>query len=239
MPAVGDILLITAIPTFTMVVASVVSVWRSPGSRIRSAMQHFAGGIVFAAVAIELVPNMVAGGRVLPMLVGFILGVGLVLGIRVLDERGRSGGRRGASGLLVSTAVDLLIDGFLVGIGFGLSMSSGWLLVIAITFEVLFVGLSLAMILVNRGLDRVRAFAWLGIIALFVPIGAVVGALLFEVLDGDWQIGILAFGSAALLYLVTEELLVEAHDQGETVVGTSMFFVGFGSSLVLSMTLGH
>ena len=239
MTSIGDILLITAIPAGTMAMASVVSLRRSPGSRARSAMQHFASGIVFAAVATELVPDMVAGGRILPMLTGFILGVGLVLGIRVVDERGRSGGRRAAAGLLASTAVDLLIDGFLVGIGFGLSMSSGWLLVIAITFEVLFVGLSLAMILANRGLDRVRASVWLCVIGLLVPIGAVAGVLLFEVLDGDWQIGILAFGSAALLYLVTEELLVEAHDQGETVVGTSMFFVGFGSSLVLSMMLGH
>lgn len=38
---------------------------------------------------------------------------------------------------------------------------------------------------------------------------------------------VLAFGAAALLYLVTEELLVEAHEATETSVLTAMFFVGF------------
>ena len=38
---------------------------------------------------------------------------------------------------------------------------------------------------------------------------------------------LLAFGSAALLYLVTEELLVRAHDLGETRLVTSLFFLGF------------
>lgn len=39
--------------------------------------------------------------------------------------------------------------------------------------------------------------------------------------------GVLAFGLAALLYLVTEELLVEAHEVRENRVTTSMFFAGF------------
>jgi len=43
---------------------------------------------------------------------------------------------------------------------------------------------------------------------------------------------VLAFGLAALLYLVTEELLVEAHEVRENTVTTAMFFVGF---LVLLM----
>jgi zinc transporter, ZIP family len=38
---------------------------------------------------------------------------------------------------------------------------------------------------------------------------------------------ILSFGAAALLYLVTEELLVETHLPQETLVSTAMFFLGF------------
>lgn len=37
----------------------------------------------------------------------------------------------------------------------------------------------------------------------------------------------LAFGAAALLYLVTEELLVEAHEGQETPLLTALFFIGF------------
>jgi ZIP family zinc transporter len=39
--------------------------------------------------------------------------------------------------------------------------------------------------------------------------------------------GLLSFGSAALLFLVTEELLIEAHESANTAVTTTMFFVGF------------
>ena len=95
------------------------------------------------------------------------------------------------------------------------------------------------MTLSTRGLGQARACAWLCAIGLLVPGGAVAGALLFGVLDADWQVGILSFGAAALLYLVTEELLVEAHEQGETTVGSAMFFVGFVFSLLLAMVFGH
>ena len=51
----------------------------------------------------------------------------------------------------------------------------------------------------------------------------------------QWAIGpaletVLAFGAAALLYLVTEELLVEAHEIPDTPLITAAFFVG---SLIL------
>ncbi|HJT03446.1 MAG TPA: hypothetical protein VJ757_07440 [Pseudonocardiaceae bacterium] len=38
---------------------------------------------------------------------------------------------------------------------------------------------------------------------------------------------VLAFGAAALLYLVVEELLVEAHEQAETPLLAVLFFAGF------------
>ncbi len=45
------------------------------------------------------------------------------------------------------------------------------------------------------------------------------------------------FGVAALLYLVTEELLVEAHEVPETAATTSMFFVGFLLLLVIDLLI--
>jgi ZIP family zinc transporter len=45
--------------------------------------------------------------------------------------------------------------------------------------------------------------------------------------------GFLSFGLMALLYLVTEELLVEAHEKPDTPLISSMFFVGFLGLLVL------
>ncbi|HEV8177483.1 MAG TPA: hypothetical protein VGP44_07295 [Gemmatimonadales bacterium] len=45
---------------------------------------------------------------------------------------------------------------------------------------------------------------------------------------------VLAFGAAALLYLVVEELLVEAHEEAETPLLGAMFFLGFLGLYILA-----
>jgi ZIP family zinc transporter len=46
---------------------------------------------------------------------------------------------------------------------------------------------------------------------------------------------VLSFGLAALMFLVTEELLVEAHEEPETPLSPAMFFVGFLLFLIVGM----
>jgi ZIP family zinc transporter len=48
----------------------------------------------------------------------------------------------------------------------------------------------------------------------------------------------LAFGLIALLYLVTEELLVEAHEQPDSPLITAMSFVGLLALLMIEESLG-
>jgi len=50
--------------------------------------------------------------------------------------------------------------------------------------------------------------------------------------------GFFAFGLIALLYLVTEELLVEAHETPDRPWVTAMFFVGFLALLLLEEVIG-
>lgn len=45
---------------------------------------------------------------------------------------------------------------------------------------------------------------------------------------------ILGFGASALLYLVTEDLLLEAHATSDTLVVTATFFLGFLIPLLLA-----
>lgn len=53
------------------------------------------------------------------------------------------------------------------------------------------------------------------------------------------KVALLAFGVAALLYLITEELLVEAHEAGGPHVWyvDLMFFVGFIASVLLEQNI--
>jgi ZIP family zinc transporter len=70
-----------------------------------------------------------------------------------------------------------------------------------------------------------------------VFVTAVLGATVLSGLTGGAMEVVLSFGLAALLYLVTEELLREAHEEKETAIGTAMFFAGFLLFLVIGMTL--
>ena len=50
--------------------------------------------------------------------------------------------------------------------------------------------------------------------------------------------GLLGFGVAALLYLVVEELIVEAHESKDSPLATVMFFAGFIIPIILAQLGG-
>ncbi|CAM4137109.1 hypothetical protein [Deinococcus marmoris] len=123
--------------------------------------------------------------------------------------------------------IDILIDGLLIGVGFAAGERVGTLLVVALTLELLFLGLSVAASLGQRGVSRRQSILTVSGLSLLVIVGATLGGTLLQGLSGLGLEIVLSFGAAALLYLVTEELLVEAHEVKETPWITSAFFLGF------------
>ncbi len=83
------------------------------------------------------------------------------------------------------------------------------------------------MELLDLGLPRLRAAAVAASLGLATAVGAVGGAALLGGASHTVLAAVLAFGAAALLYLVVEELLVEAHEKAGTAVLSAMFFLGF------------
>ena len=65
------------------------------------------------------------------------------------------------------------------------------------------------------------------ILALAFVASAAGGSVLIGLVSDRVLAVVLAFASAALLFLVTEELLTEAHEIEETPLLTAWFFVGF------------
>ena len=100
------------------------------------------------------------------------------------------------------------------------------LLTVAIAIEYLFVGLSVAAEL-GSGATRRRKIGVPTALAVLTIAGAVVGAAALAGTSGVVLATVLAVGAVAFMYLVTEELLVHAHERGETAVGSALFFVGF------------
>jgi ZIP family zinc transporter len=221
------------------VLGGVVAAFRPPGRRLQSVIQHFAGGVVFAAVAGELLPELMYEAAAIPTIIGFAVGVGLMLGVKKLTEGGPAEGADddGTRGLVTTVAIDMVIDGLLVGVGFAAGAEAGLVVTIALSLEVLFLVLATAAALVGAGASRGRVLATTAGLTALLLAGAVGGTLAAGALSGGALAGLLAFGVAALLYLVTEELLVEAHETEDTPLATATFFAGFLALLLLEMAL--
>jgi ZIP family zinc transporter len=234
------ILAYTLIPVIATLIGGTIAVYRSPGDRTRIAVQHFAAGGVFAAVGLELLPELTHNLNLLSLVTGFTLGVVLMLVVRWLtgklerEEADGSGGRAGGSGgLVAASAVDVFIDGLLMGVSFDVGLKEGIIITIALTIELLFLAISVVSSLGKEVKEKGTMIAVVVMLALLVLIGASLGGFFLEGLSGYSLEIVIAFATAALLYLVTEELLVEAHKGPDNAFATTMFFVGFLIIMVL------
>lgn len=227
MPAVAY----TLIPWVAMLAGAAIAAMQPPSAALKSGVQHFAAGVVFAAAAGEILPDLKHEGAAIPVLAGGAVGVAVMLLVKHLGARTKS-----AFGRVAVTAVDLLIDGLVLGLGFAAGAKQGLLLTVALTIEILFLGLTIALALRESIASRARVLAGTAAIGLLLPVGALLGAPVGQ-LPPRWLTGFFAFGLVALLYLVVEELLVEAHEGPESPGVTAMFFAGFLLLLVLEESL--
>jgi len=219
-----SVLAYALIPSIGILAGSVISVSAAPALRMISAFQHFAAGVVFAAVAVELLPQLETLASPFSMVIGFCLGVAAMFATKALFAN---------IGIIVPVAIDLFIDGVLIAVGFAAGVKGGLVLLAALTLETASLGLSSAPALVRSGMPGSRVLSLMGAVSVVVLVGAAVGYVVVE-LSGSFLAGILGFGVASLLYLVTEELLAEAHEVPDTPLVASTFFAGFLLPLVMA-----
>lgn len=227
-----DNLLIMAIPAGIALFGGVLAAFWKPSHATRSLIQHFAAGVVLAALAVELLPEIErehAPGWVLigSFAFGSLFMYALKLWTLRLEHKASleevsSGGN---IGLMLATFLDVAMDGFIIGAGFAAGGDTGMVLALGLSVELLFLGLALTsetmkgwrIILISGALGAtVFLFAFLGNFLLAQSAPGVITA-------------VLAFSAAALLYLVTEELLIEAHEHSvdEPAFSTLILFSGF------------
>lgn len=179
---------------------------------------------------------MVDGKHLLSVFIGFAVGTLLFLVLRMFDSRKRTDGEEeNKSGLsmtyLMTLGIDLGVDGFLVGIALAVAKSGGSILAIAIAIEVLAIGLAFGATAGTRGMVTLFIGVVFGAILLA---SGIAGFLLAGSLQGGLLVAVISFGCAALLYLVVEELLADAHKQGDSTIGSMLFFVGFGIGILMA-----
>lgn len=232
--SLGTVLPFLTIPVGAIFLGGIIASFAAPSRQAQSLFQHFAAGVVLAAVAGEVLPEIDKLHNPGGVIIGFTAGTALLLALKAFldkyDTEEESDTPTAARAfprmLVVVVGVDVLIDGLLLGSSFGAGERLGKLLTLALTIELLFLSLSTATVLLGSTPRSGMLMAIAGI-GLAFALGAVVGAGVFIGFQGFWLEVVLSFSAAALLYLVVEELLTEAHTVPETPLLTASFFVGF------------
>jgi ZIP family zinc transporter len=223
-------ILIMAIPALVALGGGILAAVWSPNHQMRSLIQHFAAGVVLAALAVELLPEI---GREhapgLVLIASFSLGSLFMYALKLwtlrLENQTIDGDAATGSGagLLLATFIDVATDGFIIGAGFAAGGETGTILALGLSVELLFLGLALA----SETTKGWRIIAISGALGGTVLTFALVGNTLLTGASHAVIGGALAFSAAALLYLVTEELLMEAHTIKEKPISTLVLFGGF------------
>lgn len=235
------ILLFSLLPVIAMVAGGAITVFLKPGQGFRSAILHFASGVVLSIISVELLPNIMKQHLPLDVIIGFAAGILLMFLVEYFTKKSLSVAQTGAAekglskSMLVILGIDISVDALLLGTGFAAGEEEGTLLAVALAIEVLALGLVLTNELLDGGVTAKKIFLTLIGGGIYFLVIAVVGSFFFQYLQGAALEVLLSFGMAALLYLAVEELLTETSKIPEKPYMTLSFFVGFLLFVIIGM----
>lgn len=163
-----------------------------------SYIQHFAAGVVIAAVALKVAPDLErTHARPVLIVAGFALGGLFMIGVKRATLRIEESQRRAHGkpwGLTAAAAIDTAIDGAIIGAGFAFAEGSGAVLSVALGLELLFLTLSVGAAFRHEKGSRWTALAVTSGISLLLVVGAVAGMVLLRGASLDTLAAVLAFG---------------------------------------------
>ena len=153
----GIVALLVVFPVVAAITGAALAVLRPPSAGLKSGAQHFAAGAVLAAVALDMLPGLQKQGHLVFAVGGFVLGAAVLIALRQLEKHGGAEAEAPKSaglpiGLLAAVAVDLFVDGVLVGLSVAsLGRTQGVLLTVALTLVIFPLALSVSAELLTRG----------------------------------------------------------------------------------------
>lgn len=218
------------LPAISMALGGLLGSRIRPGKRFRAVVAHLVGGLVLGIAAADLMPAASNSGHPVALAIGFCLGFSLLLVINAVLEEPHDSPEHGRPRpmllLMLPFLVDSLIDGLVVGIS-SEAAEQQWVIPVAVALEMGLATLGLGTLL-GRGASRWRSTLSGALMAGTYLIGLSISLSFTSGLQGPALTGTLAFGTAALIYLVVEEVMKEAHARGEDDSGlvNVAFFIG-------------
>lgn len=219
-----------SMPAVVLILGGLLALFWQPSKTLIGLIQHLAAGIILAALTIEVFPEMRRGAtEQLGLIISFAVGVMFMYGVKLLgaylERRDESNAalQRFNYGLIITVFIDAALDGVAIGAGFAAGDKVGFALALGLSIEMLFLSMSMISDTINGA-----RILWLSAglsVAIFVF--AVLGYYFLSASSTTAIALALAFSAAALLYLVTEELLIEAHVHEEKSYSMLVLFAGF------------
>lgn len=224
---------------------------RAPTDRVLDGLLGFTAGVMLAAAVFSLMLPGLEQGTLGELLAGMAVGAAalwyLDRTIPHMHARFREHGRmaaeevkaehRGAL-LLAALTIHNIPEGLAVGLAFAAGGAElGVPVALAIGIQNVPEGFAVGAPLLRAGVTRGRAAGLAALTGAVEPPAALLAFYSFDLVDG-LLVGGLGFAAGAMLYVVVDELIPEAHARGNERDATLGFLIGFGLMMVLDNALG-
>ena len=241
--------------------AGLVFFFKEVNRKILDGMLGFAAGVMIAASFWSLLAPAIEHseqsnpflGGIVPVLFGFLLGGACMRLIDIFLPHLHPGAPPEETegikttwhrSMLLISAITLhnIPEGLAVGVAFGAAASGDGIgaaiaLAIGIGIQNFPEGAAVSLPLRREGLSRKESFWWGQLSALVEPIAAVLGAAVVVYMDPLLPYA-LAFAAGAMIFVVVEELVPEAHRGGNGDIATMGVMLGFSVMMVLDVGMG-
>lgn len=240
----ANVLLLAALPAAGNFLGGVLSELLPVSRRMLSLALHAAAGVVLAVIGIELMPRALSGGEhAWIVLLAFVLGGAFYLFIdKSLDllraRLGKGEGNSTAWAIYFGVAVDLFSDGIMIGTGSSLSLGLGLLLAIGQVPADIPEGFATIATFKQRGMRRRTRLLLSASFAIPIFLGCVLGYFGVRGQPEIVKYALLAFTAGILLTVVIEEIVPQAHENGEARFAAMMLVGGFALFAFISAYLG-
>lgn len=212
----------------------------------------FAAGVMLAATSFSLIiPSLdYSGGGLKGAL---ITGLGIFAGAVFLDltdkysphvhlldkrEEGASASLKKIWLFIIAITIHNFPEGLAVGVGFGDdNVKNGLSIALGIGLQNMPEGLAVALSLVREKYNVKKAFLVALLTGLVEPIGGLMGLGLVSIFEPILPF-ILAFAAGAMLFVISDEIIPETHNNGNEREATYGIVIGFIIMMVLDVTLG-
>ena len=236
-------LLLASLPAFGNISGGLVAERFEISGGMLSFALHIAAGIILAVVGIELLPTTLEADPPWVIIGVFLAGGFFSIGLDsvtdlIATRTGEGNADAGAWGIYAGVAVDLFSDGVMIGAGSTVTLGLGLLLALGQVPADIPEGFATIATFKSKGVPR-RSRTLLSLsFALPIFLGATVGYWLVRGQPVIIKFGLLAFTAGILLTVAVEEIIPEAHQEGEARLAAVALVGGFALFTLISVYLG-